>query len=235
MELPKNMLWRMAGGMSALALVAVGWAAWVLFLQGPPEPGPLLTKAWDKSINAGSYSFVSTSTLLVDGKQRVLSRLNGEIRQGDFHIKGEMVNTQVEMYQIGKKIYLRDVFDGNKWKTLEAAAIKERSLLDAEINPLAYLKSADFLQARLAGEQQYNQRTVYKLEVQPKVQNQFLDMLYGDFTATFLVGKWDKRIWQGRLEGMGKEKKADRIIIEITISNYDQVQPFQPPVKKAPL
>lgn len=235
MEFSKTLVQKGAMFLSILVVAVIGLALWALNLQTPPQPGPLLEKAWAKTLEAQSYSFASTTTILVDGKQRVLSKLTGEIRQGEFHIAGEMVNTQVEMYQIGNNIYLKDIFYKDRWKVLEKMTLKARPLLDAEINPLAYLKLKDMGQTTLSGEEELNGRAVYRIRTVPAVENQFLNMLYSDFETTFLIGKWDKKIWHASLVAHSKEKPADTIRIEISLNNFGDIKPFKPPVQVQPL
>ncbi|MFZ3172880.1 MAG: hypothetical protein WA118_13000 [Carboxydocellales bacterium] len=225
----------LAGGiLSAILLVGiVGWASWYFFLQGPPDPKLLLTKAWQNTIKAESYSFSSSTEMVVDGKKRVLSKLEGQIQKDGFRVKGEMLSTPVELYQIGKIIYLKDVFGGNNWKVFENSVLERQPLVTAEINPIGYLQFKDTFEANIIGEEKFNDRKVYRVEVQPDVDNQFLAMLYTNFRATFLIGKRDHLIWKAVLTGVSKQKAEDKITIDITIKDYKPVK-LVPPVKKLP-
>jgi len=225
----------MLGGILAaiLLLGIVGWAGWYFFLQGPPDPKQLLSEAWQNTIRAESYSFTSSTSMVVDGKNRVLSKLEGQIQKDGFRIKGQMLNTPVELYRVGRNIYLKDVFGGENWKVFENSVLERQPLITAEINPLGYMQFKDTFEAQLTGEEKLNGRSVYRLEVRPDVHNQFLDMMYTNFRATFLIGKRDHRIWKAVLSGESKQKAQDRITIEITVKDYQPVK-LEPPVKKPP-
>lgn len=222
------------GILSAVLLVGlVGWASWYFLLQGPPDPKVLLTKAWQNTIKAENYSFSSNTNMIIDGKNRVLSKLEGQIQKDGFRVKGEMLNTPVELYQVGRNIYLKDVFGGEKWKVFENTVLERQPLVTAEINPIGYMQFKDTYEATITGEEKFNGRKVYRLEVKPNVENQFLTMLYTNFRGTFLIGKRDHRIWKAVLTGESKETAADRITIDITIKDYKPVK-LEPPVQKLP-
>ena len=91
----------------------------------------------------------------------------------------------------------------------------------------------DTYEAKISGEEKFNGRKVYRLEVQPYVENQFLAMLYTNFQGTFLIGKRDYRIWKAVLTGESKEKATDKITIDIIIKDYKPVK-LVPPVNKLP-
>lgn len=143
-------------------------AVWYFFGQGPPEPGKLLSDAWKKSLAEDSYSFSSKTNLLVDGKTRSISTIEGQIKQADFHITGKIINTPVEVYRIGKVVYLKDVFDGKDWKVFEDGLLQRQALVMAEIDPLSYLQFKNVLEVRLIGLEQLGERAVYKLETDRK-------------------------------------------------------------------
>lgn len=212
-------------------LVVAAAAAWYFVFQGPPDPNQLMNKAWQKSVQADSYRFNTSTRLVVDGKERVLNRLQGEMAKNDFRISGQIINTKVEMMQIGSKLYIRDFLDSSRWRVMEKSSLDRQALVAAGINPLNYLEFKQLFVAKLVGEQKLGKRGVYQLEVQPDLHNQFLELLYTNFRATFLVGKWDHRIWQAVLVGQSKQKPQDKIIIEITILDYNNPVNLTPPVQ----
>ncbi len=235
MDGEKRLPLKLGGILAAVLLLGiVGWASWYFYLQGPPDPKQLLAEAWQNTLKAESYSFSSATNMVVDGKNRVLSKVEGQIQKDGFHIRGEMLSTPVELYRIGKTIYLKDVFAGENWKVFENSVLERQPLVTAEINPLGYMQFKDTFEAKLAGEEKLNGRNVYRLEVQPDVHNQFLDMLYTNFQATFLIGRRDHRIWKAVLAGESKQKAGDRITIEVTVKDYKPVK-LEPPVKKLPV
>ena len=66
-----------------------------------------------------SYRFSLQSGFTVDDRREVISEVDGEKQQGNTHIKGEMVNTPVDIYYLDRTIYNYDSL-ANKWLVIDS-------------------------------------------------------------------------------------------------------------------
>ena len=83
-----------------------------------------------------SYRYKLTSCLTVAERKEVISRVEGEKSGANTHIKGEMVNTAVDIYYIDRTIYNYDAFS-KKWLVIESDTNKRRNCSFHELNPLS--------------------------------------------------------------------------------------------------
>ena len=99
--------------------------------------------------NAPALKFTVVSTLTVDDNTREYGNINGEIlKNGDFHIAGNLLGSQIQMYQIGDDTYRLDTITDNWQKTEENAIIYNTALFN-ETNPLQQFEFSNYTAAQI--------------------------------------------------------------------------------------
>ena len=101
-----------------------------------------LRQALDNMPQLNSFRYRLQSGFTVDNRKEVISRVEGETEQGNTHIKGEMVNTAIDIYYIDRTIYNYDSFS-KKWLVIESGTSNSEELLISELNPLSNFRFKD--------------------------------------------------------------------------------------------
>ena len=82
-------------------------------------PAEELQAACDNMAGLTQYRYDLKSGFTVEQREEVISQVQGEKAAGNTHIKGEMVNTPVDIYYIDRTIYNYDSF-ASKWLVIDS-------------------------------------------------------------------------------------------------------------------
>ena len=205
----------------ALTLIlATAGGSWYFLFQGPPNPETLFLEAWQNTMGAESFAFESSAKLFVDGRDEELSKVNGRYVKGSLYLKGEILKTPVELYQVEGSTYLKEP-TGN-WLFLEDGKHPHQDFLLSEVNPLSYLVVKDSVQAELLRIEEHGDTKLYHLSVKPDIDNQFLEMLYEDFSLELWINKKGRFLDTAILQGKGKNKPEDLLTLTIVFSDINE-------------
>ena len=124
-----------------IALLLLGLAASArsieeYYIKSQLDPQIELQTSIKNMTTVDSYRYKLTSCFTVAERKEVISRVEGEKSGANTHIKGEMVNTAVDIYYIDRTIYNYDAFS-KKWLIIESDTNKSEELLISELNPLS--------------------------------------------------------------------------------------------------
>ncbi|MDA8233411.1 MAG: hypothetical protein M0Z31_01120 [Clostridia bacterium] len=218
---------------AALVVFLLIWGGYNLYIgYSSVDPEQLLSEAIANTNKATSFRFKTGSVIYVDGRQETLSRITGEKSKEGLHIKGEMLNTAVDIYQIGNKTYFKDIKDDN-WIVIDDNNLEKSQMLMAELNPLAYFTIKDSLELKVMDVEKVNGRWLVKLEMKPDLDNPWLEVLWTDFHYTVWVDKGKRVISKAVLRA--REKTDDKTKLELTIDFSDYNRDLKitvPKVKK---
>lgn len=133
---------------SIIMIIAV-WQILPDFLAPKHSADEIINTSIQNLKNTPALSFKATSCLEIEGKQRTFGNINGELQNnGDFHIHGDILGSNIDLYQIGETTYRKDNISGNWQKTEENALIYQTALFN-ETNPLAQFDFTDYSSAEI--------------------------------------------------------------------------------------
>jgi len=206
----------------ALAGLLLVWGGYQLYLSfSEVDPQVLLSDALTKTTGVQSFRFKTSSVMYVDGRKEVLSRIDGEKAGKRLHIKGEMVNTGVELYQVENKTYLRDYL-GDNWMVVEDNDLEKSQLLMSELNPLAYFSIKDSMDLKAVDTEKVNGKKCVKLELRPDIDNPWLEVLWTDFHYTLWVDKSQRMIRKAVLKATEKADPQTRLEVTIEFRDFNE-------------
>jgi glutamine synthetase len=107
-----------------------------MYIKSRLEAKVELNRALSSMEKITEYRYSLKSGFNVEGREEVISQVEGEKSQGKTHIKGEMVNTPVDIYYINRSIYNYDSAS-EKWLIIESDSSNAEELLISELNPLS--------------------------------------------------------------------------------------------------
>ena len=126
-----------------LIIVAAVVFKFLPFGMNQGNPTETAATAIENLKNTPALSFRTVSTLTVAEQSREYGNINGELLQnGDFHIKGSILGSQIDLYQIDSTTYRLDNVTANWQKTTENAAFYQTALFN-ETNPLEQFNITD--------------------------------------------------------------------------------------------
>ncbi|MGI6452145.1 MAG: hypothetical protein ACOX0E_01490 [Syntrophomonadaceae bacterium] len=171
-------------------------------------------------MEANSYNYSLESILLVDGRQEVISRVEGKKSGGNTHIKGEMVNTPVNIYYIDQTIYNYDSFS-EKWLVIESGKTNSEELLISELNPLSNFRFKQIEKVEKVGFEEIEGTDYLVVSSKPAVESQLLETLWKDFEYQFWIDYENKVFTKAVLNATNKKKENTKLFIEVKLDNIN--------------
>lgn len=193
----------------AISIVVIGGIVARLLWQ--PNPGELVGLSLERLNNATSFRFNVAQHQWVEGKERVLTQIQGEKDGGNTRILGQLVGSEVEMIHIGDSLYIKDPFN-KKWSRFTSTPASQEVFL-AELNPLSSLQFKELGEVVLSGQDRVNGDKVWVCNLKPSVQNPIMEEFWTDFAYTLFIRKSDKMLVKAELKAKSKAKAEPMTII----------------------
>ena len=169
-----------------------------------PNSTELVTQGLERLNGAASFRYSVTQHQWVDGKDRILTQIQGEKGGGNTRILGQLVWSEIEMILIGDSLYNRDPFTKTWVRFSNGPAAQEVFL--AELNPLSSLQFKELGEVVLNGQQKVNGEKVWVCNFKPSVQNQIMDEFWSDFNYTLFISKSQNTVVKAIIQAKNKEK-----------------------------
>ncbi|MDP4159736.1 MAG: hypothetical protein Q8911_08245 [Bacillota bacterium] len=194
----KRGLWLLIG----IGIVLMGGLIGRLFWQ--PDPTNLVTHGIERLNSATSFRYSLTQHQWVDGKDRVLTQIQGEKEGENTRVFGQLVGSEVEMIKIGDSTYSKDPFS-KKWIRFANAPAAQEVFL-AELNPLSSLQMKELGEVVLSGQEKVNGDKVWVCNLKPSVQNQMMEVFWTEFQYALYIRKSDNMLVKATIEAKNKAK-----------------------------
>lgn len=175
-----------------------------------------------------SYRFSLHSGFTVDERREVISQVEGEKEMGNTHIKGEMVNTPVDIYYLDQTLYNYDSFS-NKWLVLDSGATSTEDLLISELNPLSNFR---FQSVDLVEKVQFEEidgADCLLVKCNPSVESQLMESLWKDFQYLIWVDYHDSTIRRANLTAASKGGNNTTLEISVGFSDFGKKMEIKAP------
>jgi hypothetical protein len=185
-----------------VAVIIIGVLSVRQFWQ--PDPGELVTSGLERLNNAASFRYSVSQHQWVDGKDRVLTQIQGEKEGENIRITGQLAGSETEMILIGDSLYNRDSITKN-WIRFNSTPAAQEVFL-AELNPLSSLQFKELGEVKPNGRQKLDGEKVWVCELKPSVQNQIMEEFWTDFSYTLFISKSQKTVVKAIIQAKNKEK-----------------------------
>ncbi len=180
----------------------------------PKEPHARLEEALAANRSAGSYRFVSRSTLNVSGKERVFSEIEGEVAGSSAHLRGSILGEDVEIFRTEDGLICRDAISG-AWR--EAGAIASDELLAAELDPLVNFRFLDTGEVRCTARGGGRCR----LEFSPQMESEWIRAYFGEITFAVVVNEKSGFLEEACISARMLEAPDTELCIETVFSELN--------------
>lgn len=196
------------------------------------QPDVELQQVLKKMPQLDSFRYRLQSGFTVDGREEVISRVEGETSDGNTHIKGEMVNTPIDIYYIDRTIYNFDSFS-KKWLVIESGTSNSGELLISELNPLANFQFKGVQEIKKIGFSKVDGVECLVVGCKPSLQNQLLESLWRNFEYRFWIDYHNHVIKKVVLTARNQRNDKTRLTIEAEFFDINKKITIKPPDRTA--
>jgi len=192
-------------------------------------PTEELQLACDNMASLTQYRFNLKSGFMVEQREEVISQVQGEKAEGNTHIKGEMVNTPVDIYYINRTIYNYDSFT-NKWLVIDSDTNNCEELLISELNPLSNFRLKSLGEVQKIGFEEVDGTECLVVSCQPMVESQLLESMWKEFDYQFWVDYHNKLIKKATLKAKNQQNENTTLQLQVHFSDFNEKIEIKPPV-----
>ena len=223
----KNKIFLITVGVSLLLLLLV---VFFNFKDPGRPPGDALAQAISKTRDAKNFRYRVETRTKINNKNNTFSQVEGEkFRPDNLHIKGQVMKTPIEIFQINEKIYSKDNYGGN-WVNIDINELNQDGNFINELNPLEDLVFRDLGEVNYKGVAKVRDAKLWEYELRPIIDNQYMEALYSDFVYNIWVHPGKEIISKVVIKAKGKEDENDEFMVTIEFLDYNKVKPINPPV-----
>lgn len=203
-------------------VMAVGYGGFKIYQESVKViPEELLAETLEKTLAAQSYSYAVQLQMTTNGEERQLTDIEGvKANDSEFHIKGVMYGTDVEMYQFADSTYQKDPVN-DKWMVFPTS-VTDVELLVTEINPMSNFNFNQLTEVTYEGIHKEQDEKKYVLKCEPQVNNQFLELYWQNFQYTLWVDKNSKYITGAFITATNKDNPDNTLSLKMTLDNFNK-------------
>lgn len=198
------------------------------YIKSRIEPQVEVSKALSNMATIDSYKYSLSSTFTVDQRKEVISRVIGEKNGENTHIKGEMVNTAVDIYYINHTIYNLDSFS-RKWLVIPSNTKSSGELLISELNPLSNFRFKSVDAVKKLGFEKIDGSECLLVSCHPSIESQLLETLWKEFEYRLWIDYKHSLLKKAVLTATNKQSEQTSLKIEVEFTNFDRPISIDPP------
>lgn len=198
------------------------------YIKSKLEPQVELDRACKNMAAVTSYKYSLLSTFTVDARKEVISEVTGEKQDGNTHIKGEMVNTPVDIYYIDRTIYNYDSF-ANRWLVIPSSTSNSEELLISELNPLSNFRFKQIKTVEKLGFEEIDGTECLLVRCRPSIESELLETMWKDFEYRIWVDFREGLISKAELKATNKKMTSTRLNVTVKFSDLNKKIKIEPP------
>ena len=196
------------------------------------EPGMELQAALNNMAGSDNYKYQLHSGFTVNDRKEVISEVEGEKYQANTHIKGEMVNTVVDIYYVDRTIYNYDS-SSKKWLVIESGTSNSEELLIAELNPLSNFRFKNINQVEKIKFEEIDGEECLVVKCMPSVESQLMENLWKDFEYQIWIDYHNDIIRKAVLTATNKRNAQTYLQVEVEFSDFGRIAEIKAPQRSS--
>ncbi|MEN6327418.1 MAG: hypothetical protein ABFD18_14600 [Syntrophomonas sp.] len=184
------------------------------YVKSKLDPSVELQASLKNMTKASSYKYSLNSMLNVNSRKEVISEVKGEKNLGNTHIKGEMVNTSIDIYFIDHTIYNYDAFS-EKWLVIDSNSNNSEELLISELNPLSNFRFKQLNLVEKKGFEKIDGVECMLVACHPSVDSELLESLWKNIEYQIWLDYKGDFIRKASLKAINKKVPSTSLNIEV--------------------
>lgn len=198
------------------------------YIKSKLDPQIELDRAYKNMAAVTSYKYSLLSTFTVDQRKEVISEVIGEKQGENTHIKGEMVNTPVDIYYIDRTIYNYDSFS-KRWLVIPSSTNNSEELLISELNPLSNFRFKQVRSVEKLGFEVIDGTECLVVKCKPSIENELLETMWKDFEYRIWIDFRKGLIKQAELKAVNKKMTTTKLNVRVMFSDLNGNIKIKPP------
>jgi hypothetical protein len=211
-----------------LALLASAQTIKEYYIKSKLDPLLELQRANKGMAELSNYRYSLHSGFTIEDRKEVISEVRGEKSAGNTHIKGEMVNTAVDIYYIDRTIYNYDALS-EKWLVIESDSSNSEDLLISELNPLSNFRFKELNAVEKIDFEKIDGAECLLVKCKPSVESQLLETMWKDFEYQFWIDYKKGLFRKAVLNASNKQTPANKLRLEVNFSDFNKDITIEPP------
>lgn len=191
------------------------------YIKSKLDAGAELDKALSNMEKTTDYKYDLISGFTVEEREEVISKVHGEKSDGKTHIKGEMVNTPVDIYYIDRTIYNYDSVS-QKWLVIESDTSQSEELLISELNPMSNFRIEAPGTVEKIGFEKIDGTECLLVGCKNEAQSELLQTFWQNFEYKFWIDYKKGLVKKALLTAKNKESLETSLAITATFSDINK-------------
>jgi len=196
------------------------------------NPDLELQGALNNTVGSDNFRFKLHSGFTVNDRKEVISEVEGEKYQGNTHIKGEMVNTAVDIYYVDRTIYNYDS-SSKKWLVIDSGTSNSEELLMAELNPLSNFRFKNINQVEKVKFEEIDGEECLVVKCRPSVESQLMEDLWKDFEYQIWIDYDNDIIRKAVLTATNKRNAQTYLQVTVEFSGFGKITEIKAPQRSS--
>ncbi|HZK44430.1 MAG TPA: hypothetical protein VFC73_09155 [Syntrophomonadaceae bacterium] len=201
------------------------------YVKSKLEPQLVLEDSIKNMSVVNSYRYSLKSGFSVDGREEVISEVQGEKNGENTHIKGEMVNTPIDIYYIDRTIYNYDSF-AEKWLIIESGTTNSEELLISELNPLSNFRFKQINSVEKLRFEYIDGAECLVVMCKPSIEIELLETLWKDFEYHIWLDYKDNLIKRALLTATNKQNEKTELSLETEFMDINKKISIKSPIEE---
>lgn len=172
---------------ATLAIVA----AWRLAPSAGPAPGVLAAQATQNLLALNSFSFHTETQLQLNSETVPLGQIDGEICGANLHVWGNVLGSDMNIYQIGDVTYRQDTLT-EQWLITDDKELLNNASLLTDADPRSFFSLAQMANTTEVDGAEINGQKCRGISFVPTTANGYLEQYFDDVSCTVWVTRDDQ-------------------------------------------
>lgn len=169
-----------------------------------------------------SYRYALEANLTLNNYQTAKTVLQGEQdRQGNLHMFGEIMDTEMEAYQFGNDHY-RFISASKEWKLLTESPLSDNGVLRMVIEPTLNFCFTDTISVDYKGALKEDGVKYYRFIVVPKEGFHIADTYFTDFKYRIDINAETKQIASALIHGVSRTKSENKLTVDLRFFDINE-------------
>lgn len=214
----------LAAGVCGVSAGMELWKEW----HTPPEQ--IVGEALMYAAEAPVYGYTSEAVHVLDGKETVISRLNGQKNGENIHLFGsvDVVDSQIDVYQIGDLFYRQDIVSGS-WMQMTGQNLEATEHLLQEINPLGCLILHTNAEVTELEKETVNDVKCRKFQVRSSGESSYMTSVWNEFYYTLWIDK-QHRLQKAEVIAGDHEHQGEQLKLNVMFDWNAVIEDIKAPV-----
>lgn len=227
-KLPKKIL------LIAVAVLLILLAGFNLLKINPitPQmpPADLCSCAIENLLSLDSLSFHTDTELIINEENVKLGKIDGEICGKDLHIRGNVLGSDLNIYQIGGTCYRQDTIS-EQWLTTEDTELLTNESLLSDANPRAFFKLAGLGDVTEGEIETIDEEKCRKLTFTPKTADGYWEKYFDEISCTIWVTQDNNQIRQAQICAVATAAgHTSTLCLTTEFWNWNETAAIEPPI-----